>query len=325
MPGPGGGSRGGGFGGGSFGGGGFGGGRGGGFGGGHHGGYRGPRGPRFFPFFGPRFGYGYGRGCLGGLLGIIILPLIILLVVGILLISQIGSTVSNLANGGIITYDEKVFEDYADKQYSAEFGSSPSTYEDNILIAFLTNEDCDGYYVIAWVGDNIAFDINKMFGDEYSTFGHAIQSSVNSKYYRHSLDSNLAMTMDSMSKTIRTAHLASSFKKAPTVQTPIRSHLTNKTDLPLTEDTVNSALESFTEETGITAVIVVDTMENVFGKHIPAGDIIFFIILLVIAAVSIFMIIRAVKNNKKNNNDKGGTGNGGYNTNYNNGYNTNYD
>ena len=131
MPGPGGGSRGGGFGGGSFGGGGFG---GGGFG-------RGPRHHHHGPFFGGWYHRPYygGGGCIGGLLGIILLPVILLLLVSIILVSMIGSAISNVANGGIISYDEVKFQKYADQQYAAAF-SSYSNYENNILLVFLTNE-----------------------------------------------------------------------------------------------------------------------------------------------------------------------------------------
>lgn len=326
MPGPGGGSRGGGFGGGSRGGG-FGGGHGGGFGGGHHGGF-GPRGPHhhfyhrpfFFGGWGPRY---YGGGCLGGMLGLLMFPLVILLIVGMMLFGYVGSVMTNLANGGIISYDETTFQQYADKQYQVEFGSSDETYEDNILIVFLTNEECDGYYTIAWVGDNIHYEINEMFGDEYTAFGRAMINSINSEYYEYSLDSNLALAMNSMTKNVSALNLKSSFVAPPAAESTVTSHITNKTSLPLTEATVNTALEAFTEETGITAVIVVDTMENVFGKNMPLGDILFLILMVGLIIFAIFLIVKAVRNRKNNgSNGQNGQGqNNGYNNNYNNNYN----
>ena len=334
MPGPGGGSRGGGFGGGSRGGG-FGGGRGGGFGGGSrgggfgggYGGYWGPRRHYYGGWRRPYYGYG-GGGCLGGLLGIIMLPIILLLVVSVLLISIVGSALQNVANGGSIYYDEAVFQQYADDKYAAEF-SSYSNYENNLLIVFLTNEEADGYYVIAWVGDNIHTDINYMFGDETTTFGRVVQGSINREYYAYSLDSNLANVMDQMAVKISALGLDSSFRTQKVSENPAPSHLTNYSSLSLTEETVNDSLKAFTEKTDIPTVIVVDTMENVFGKTIPVGDIITVIGLLVILGVSIYMIVRAVKNRKNNGGNGGNNGNGSnggnYNTNYNNGnYNTNY-
>ena len=331
MPGPGGGSRGGGFGGGSRGGG-FGGGpRGGGFGGGfgggpHHHGPRGPHGPwgpwrpRGFFFGGWRRPYYYGGGCLGGLLGIILLPVILLLVVSLLLFSIVGSAVANVANGGTVYYNEATFQQYADDQYAAEF-SSYSNYENNLLIVFLTNEEADGYYVLAWVGDNIDTEINYMFGDETSTFGRVVQGAVNREYYAYSLDSNLASVMYQMANRIEGLNLKSSFNVPKTSTTPPTSHLTNHTSLSLTEETVNDALTTFTEKTDIPVVIVVDTMENVFGKTLPMGDIITVLILLVLLGIAIYLIIRKTKEHKKNGgnqnngsnqNGNGSYGNGGY-------------
>lgn len=304
MAGPGGGSRGGGFGGGSRGGG-FGGGSGGGFGGGSHGGFGGPyhRGPRFgygyyhrprFFGFGPRY-YGYGGGgCLGGLLGALMAPFILLLIVGVMMFGVIGSALSNVANGGIISYDERTFQDYANTEYYKAFGNSGAT-EDNILIVVLTNEEADGYYCIAWVGDNIQDRINRMFGDETTAFGQSMIASV-PDMYAYSLDSNLAMVMNTMSEKIDNLGLTSSFKKQYSHDKSPESHLINYTDLALTEETVNDALVSFTEATGIPVVLVVEDMENVFGKTLPMEDIVILLVLAVLAIVAIVAIIRTVKN-----------------------------
>lgn len=308
MAGPGGGSRGGGFGGGSRGGG-FGGGHGGGFGGGSRGGgfgggpyHRGPRfgygyyhRPRFFGF-GPRY-YGYGGGCLGGFLGALMAPFILLLVVGVMMFGIVGSALSNAANGGIISYDERTFQDYANTEYYKAFGNSNAT-EDNILIVVLTNEETDGYYCIAWVGDNIQDKINLMFGDDTTAFGQSMIASIND-FYAYSLDSNLAMVMNTMTEKVEKLGLTSSFKKQYSHEKSPESHLVNYTDLALTEETVDEALVAFTEATGIPTVIVVEDMETVFGKSLPAEDIFILIVLAALAVVAIVTIVRTVKNRSK--------------------------
>ena len=330
MPGPGGGSRGGGFGGGSRGGGGFGGGgfgggsRGGGFGGPHH--HHHHYGPHFGGWYHRPYYYGGGGGCLGGLLGILLLPIILLLVVSVLLVSIVGSAISNVANGGSVYYDEQVFQQYADEQYAAEF-SSYSNYENNILLVFLVNEEADGYYALAWVGDNVHNSINYMFGDESTAFGQVVRGSINREYYAYSLDSNLANVMDQMGNRIDSLGLASSFRIEKENTNPPTSHLTNHSTLNLTEETVNDALKAFTEKTDIPTVIVVDTMENVFGKTIPIGDIFIVIVLLVLMGVAIYMIVKTLKNRKSNggNNANGSNGSNGNNANNGGrGYNTNY-
>lgn len=334
MPGPGGshggGSRGGGFGGGSRGGGFSGGGgfRGGpgrgpggpGFGGPGRGpGFGGPRGPHFGgPYHRPPrgfyggwhhrpYGYGYGGGgCLGGLMGMLMVPIIILIFAAVFLFSALGSVVtsfSTVSSGGEIVYDENAFQDYANAQYAAEFGSS-SAYEDNILVVFLTDEDHYDYCYIAWVGDHLATDVNRAF-DSQGTFGRAIQSSVNVSTYKYSLDSNLAQVVEQMEDSIISMGLPSSYK-CEEDHSKTDSHLTNRTDLDLTHETVNTALDSFTASTGIPMVIVVDDMEDVFGRSMPTGSIMTVVIALVFMGVAIYLIVKAVRNRKRDGDDDNG-------------------
>ena len=250
------------------------------------------------------------------------------MVVAILLFSIIGSAFTNVASGGQIAYDEPAFQRYADEQYAKEFVNSKE-YENNLLIVFAANEARDGYYCIAWVGDNIQTEINLMFGDETTTFGRTVRGLVNDTYYEYSLDSNLATVIEKMGDHIVDLELSSSFKRGEPEASPVRSHLTNHSDLALTESTVNNALEEFTEKTDIPVVLVVDTTENVFGKTLSISDIIIVVALIGIAIFAIVLLIRNLRNRKKNGpnnnggnngNNGGGYNNGGYN-NYGGGYN----
>ena len=323
MPGPGGGSRGGGFGGGSRGGG-FGGGSHGGFGGGSHGGFHGgPHRPHYhrgwhYGGVWPRYYYG-GGGCLGGFLGMLMMPIIFLLVAGIMLVGFIGSSFGNVASGGQIIYDEAAFQDYANVEYAKAFGSS-SAYEDNILLVFLTNEETDGFYTIAWVGDNINSSISYMFGDQTTEYGVAVLGNI-SNYYAYSLDSNLAGVVDNMRAHIARLGLASSFKKASDHSVMSESKLVNYTSLALTASTVEDALEEFTAETDIPIVIVVEDMAVVFGKTVTGTDWMGVIISLVFIVVAVAMLREAFKARKKgkdgadssdNQNNNGGHGYNSY-------------
>ena len=308
MPGPGGGSRGGGFGGGSRGGG-FGGGghRGGGFGGGYHGGFGGPHHrpphrphfyhrPYFFGFHRP-YGYYGGGGCLGGFLGLLFAPIILLLIGVMLIFSVLGSSISTVAKGGEFLYDETVMQDYANQQYAIEFSDS-SAYEDNILLIFLADEERTGYYTIAWVGDNIATEINYMFGDEYTAYGVEMLSSI-PEYYKNSISKNLASVVDGMATRIVKLPLGSSFEKESDQSEMIESHLTNHSHLAINEETVNASLLDFTKETDIPMVIVVDEIDNVFDKTISASDIFVCLIALGLCGYAIYLVVRAVKERKK--------------------------
>lgn len=306
MPGPGGGSRGGGFGGGGFGGGGRGFGGGGGFGGGYHHHHRPPRRP-FFGFYRP-YGY-YGGGLFGGLLGIIMLPIIVIIISIAVIGIYVSSTVSSIANGGEIVYNEETFQDYAMGEYGKHFTDN-ETYEDNVLVVLLTSEDNSRYYCIAIVGDNVNYRINEMFGNETTAFGRAITGSI-AENYKYSLDSNLAMAMGKMADSIEALNLKSSFTAENDMSNKAESKLVNYTDLTMTEKTVNDSLASFTETTGIPAVVVVETAETVFGKTMPVGSILFIIILVALVGFCIAYIVKRVREKKQYDKDfKGDSGTG---------------
>lgn len=304
MPGPGGGSFGGG---GSRGGGGGGGGYSGGRGGSGSHGYSGTQGRIYrYPSFtiggGPRRP-GQDEGCLkgclsgliGGIFGLVCIPLIIIAVCVFLIFGPaLFSSGFSLTK---IAYDENAFQEYADTQYAAEFGGS-TAYEDNILLVFLAeDENYYDYYYIAWVGDHVATDINHRFGNENTALGYAVGRSVNAQSYKYSLDSNLANVVEIMEEYITSNELNTSFKCEEThIQVP--SHLVNKTAIELNEETVNTALTSFTDTTGIPMAVVVEDIDQVFKRSINPLVIVIGIIALAILAVVVFLIVRKVRKRK---------------------------
>ena len=232
-------------------------------------------------------------------------PFIMLLVVGVLLFAMIGSTVANVANGGVVSYNETTFQEYAKKEYAKAFGSSDAI-EDNILIAVLVNETSDGYYYIPWGGYNLKDEVVELF-DVGADFDQAMQGTIQD-YYANSLDGDLARVMRTMSRKIQNLGLDSSFYDEYSHENTPESALVNYTTLGMSEKTVNDALADFTEETGIPVVIVVETMENVFGKSMPMEDIFILVVLLGMAGIAIYLIVRAVKNRKNyDNNNQGGS------------------
>ena len=302
MAGPGGGSRGGGFSGGSRGGGFGGGSRGGGFSGGHRPGGFGPHHhghhhrPHFhhhihFPFFGfyRRPYYYYGGGFFGGFFGLILAPVLLLIVSLTLFLSVLGpvsTSVSNVVGGGHHYYDEYTLQEYTKNHYYAEFGDSTDT-EDNILLVFLINETRDAYDSIAWVGDNVPKDINLMFGGEGTEYYHHVQNNILSEY-DFSLSKNLAIVIEEMSEEITDKSLAYNNKS----NSP--SHVQNYTELNINKDTVNNALQKFSDETNIPIVLVIDDIDDVYDKTIRTDDIITVVIATAFGAVAIFLIVRSV-------------------------------
>lgn len=262
--------------------------------------------------FGPRrYGYG-GGGCCGSIAAIPILLVFIIFMI-IYMIGGIFSRPNNVQldyeTSGIY-YDEMALQDFADEQYAKEFGDS-AAYEDNLLIVFLTEEDCYNFYYIAWVGDHIATDINVLMGDNDTALGEAMLESINETNYKYSLDANLAVVINSMEKQILELGLESSYT-CEEDHSQVESHLTNYTELPMTESTVNDALAQFTQSTGIPVVIVVEDMEEVFGTSSLTTDVVgsdstaatgtrsFSVIsVLLIAALVILVVVLLVSRNRK--------------------------
>ena len=162
--------------------------------------------------------------------------------------------------------------------------------------------DCDTYSqyaLLAWVGDHVATDINYMFGSDGTELGAAMDAAINTNSYKYSLDSNLASVVAAMEKEIVEAGLPSSFT-CTEERGGVSSHLTNRTELELTEETVDAALQSFTESTGIPLVVVVDDMDEVFERSMPTSALLVLGIGAVIVVVVIWAIVRAVRKNRTN-------------------------
>ena len=159
-------------------------------------------------------------------------------------------------------YNEATMQNYANDKYMQYFGSS-SAVEDNILLVLLTNEACDGYYTIAWVGDNITDEINNMFG-EYTEYGEALYNNID-EYFSYSLDSDIADVVEAMTDHITKLGLNSSFYWESDRSNLAEPKFINMTTMDLTTEIVHRALTDFTEKTGIPMVIVVDSAEKVFG------------------------------------------------------------
>lgn len=297
MPGPGGGSRGGG----GFGGGGGGFHGGGGFGGGHHGGFGG--GPRR-PYYGG-FGWGFGRPYYGGFgfgsgcLGILLLPIILIMVAALILFSVIGGAFGAIAEGGVTQYDERQFQDFADQKYQQIYGST-TAYEDNIVLVFLTTEEAQEYYYIAWVGDHIVTDVNHMFGSNQTKLGYAMASSISESGYWYSLDKNLASVADIMANQIESLNLDTSFTCSEE-HVQVAGKLYNQSEISLTDATVNDALASFTEKTGISMSIVVEDVDDVLATDYTSM-IFGLIVVAALVGVAIWLIVRNVKKNKNGGN-----------------------
>ena len=285
MPGPGGGGHGGGFGGGFGGGGGF---RGG-FGGGH----RPPRRGFFFMPF-------WGGGCLGALFT----PIICMVLAIVMMIGVIGGGLTTLFRGGNVVYNENKMQDYASRQYATIYDPSSATYEDNVLVVFLTNEDGQSYYSIGWVGDNLKSQVSDLFGNEYTALGSAMQSSINTSSYRYSLGSNLAQVTEKMETSVRNQNLDTVYR-AQKAESHEAGKVYNRSnsDIQFNAETVDAALKNFTDSTDISMSIVVADAKDVFGKSLNSAAILALLLCIVLIVYAVVAIVRYVKRRRGNADD----------------------
>ena len=162
-------------------------------------------------------------------------------------------------------YSESLFQSYTNDKYQEIYGET-TCYEDNILVVFLTTDANDGYYTIAWVGDNINYQITDMFGNEQTELGDAMSTSI-SDYHGYSLGSNLAQVVDKMTDNVTQLDLDSPYKSEGDRSSVADSKVYNYSNCEFTEDTVNASLKNFTDKTGVTFCIVVDNETTVFGGN----------------------------------------------------------
>lgn len=285
MPGPGGGGHGGGF------GGGFGGG--GGFRGGFGGGYRPPRRGFFFMPF-------WGGGCLGALFT----PIICMVLAIVMMIGVIGGGLTTLFRGGNVVYNENKMQDYASRQYATIYDPSSATYEDNVVIVFLTNEDGQSYYSIGWVGDNLKSQISDLFGNEYTALGSAMQASINTSSYRYSLGSNLAQVTEKMETSVRNQNLDTVYRAQKAERHEAgKVYNRSNSDIQFNAETVDAALKNFTDSTDISMSIVVADAKDVFGKSLNSAAILALLLCIVLIVYAVVAIVRYVKRRKGNADD----------------------
>lgn len=284
MPGPGGGGHGGGF----SGGGGF---RGGGFGGG---GYHRPprRGFYFMPF--------WGGGCLGALFA----PILCFVLAIVLLVGVVSGGLATLFRGGDVVYSENKMQDYANRQYATVYDPSSATYEDNVLVLFLTNEDGQTYYCIGWVGDNLKSQVTDLFGNENTALGNAVLSSVNQSSYRYSLGSNLAQVTERMQTSVENLGLETPYRSKK-ADTHVAGKVYNRSgsDIQFNTETVDAALKNFTDSTDITMSIVVADSKDVFGKSLNTAAILALLLCIVLVVYAVVAIVRYVRRRRGENAD----------------------
>ena len=237
-------------------------------------------------------------------------PIILLLIVALFIFGTVTTTLSHVASGGVVSYDEEVFQEYVLDQYDAEFGASKQ-YESNLLVVLLTNENTHGYYYMAAAGYYVQDDVADFFADGSGSLNRVFEQSINDQSYQNTLSGDLVSLVSKLTRTVEGLQDGdTALKPGKTSDTEISSHVTDYSGYVKDRQYVDEVLAEFTATTDVPIVIVVEDMETVFGRYLPFSTIFTLILMIVLAVIAIVWIVKAVKNKNKGGNGGNG-GNGG--------------
>ena len=126
------------------------------------------------------------------------------------------------------------------------------------------------------------------------------------EYYENSLSRNMAGVIAGMQKRIVNLNLPSNFVSPSNIPSGSAPHFTNHTSISISSGILDTALESFTETTGISIAIVFDDFEDVYTSEsvkktsstFGFGDLLTVIVIFALGAFGIYAIYTTVKNYK---------------------------
>ncbi len=225
--------------------------------------------------------------------GIILFPALITIFCVIIFFLFLIPTIQICKDGGNIQYNDSAAVKYRDEEF-AKYFSDTSNEKNGLLIVYLVEDKDDKYdqfFCISKAGENINDKINAEFGNNESSFGKAVLSSIDDKY-KNSFSGDIASVMETMTKKIDELSLSSSFKDATVSSDTSVSRVINYTPLAISDETVNKALEDFASETDIPVIIVIDSIDKIFERELPFKD---FLIMAVLIGVAVFCIYNTTK------------------------------
>lgn len=255
----------------------------------------------------------YGRGFLGApsssrlvdFLGFFLKVLFVPILLFAVASTALGGAITEFVKGGSFRYDDALFSSYADTAYSEAFQSGTAKDRDGLLVVILVNEERDGYYAIARLGDNVRREIRDMFGDEHTAFGRAMIDTIRTENYEHSLGKSLAIVIDKMKKIIIEMNYPSPFviDGSGNAREPF---VDNRTELLFADGSLAVSLDAFCEKTGISAVILVEDVDDVFEKSISPWSIIAFVLGASAFSLAVFLLRYSMKKHSAKKRDEEG-------------------
>ena len=230
-----------------------------------------------------------------GLIVLIITCLVFLGFFGVFFIAIAG----DLLFGGTVRYDDDKMEEYLETTYIDEFGTSAES-EDNILFVFLYDDEIYYNYDYSfYVGDDISTDLFHYI-DSFSS--SIVDRHFEVDNYEEEIEANLCRDINDMSNELR--FLGNDNLICDHVHDGYNIELNNKSSYELDKSNIEASLSNFSNTTGVSITLVLDTRENVFGKSVEV-DIFALLVLGFIFSVFIIIIVlgivKSVKSIKKKN------------------------
>ena len=222
--------------------------------------------------------------------GIALFPVLLCIFAVVIFAVYLSPTIKMIKGDRPIVYNEQVASYYTESNYNDIYGTS-SARNDNLLIVFLANEDCDQFYCFPMAGENIRKDVASVFSGKESAFGKALLEKIDlDRGYEYTLNDDLIYIIGKAEEKISSLNIASPFKNPSDRTNVVESHVVNNTTIELSSS-LDMALKDFTEETGIAITVIVDKAETVLGLKSPTSNILF---LTVVGGTAIFFVVKAI-------------------------------
>lgn len=245
-----------------------------------------------------------------------LLPLILIIIAIIVFFSVVMGAVGAVGEGGVVEYDYDKHSAYMDEQYAAAFDSTSSHYEQNIVISFLINDDCNDYYVATWAGSYLAPAIDGMLRCDgsypRSVIEQACVDNISNSNFKGSFVYEVSRVVDTLTERIVALGLDSSFEYNTDYMADASASAAKNNTEAANDSALTEAVQNFTAQTGIGLLVTVDTMAAVLGADYSAM-ILGIVIIVVLVGLAAFFIVRSVMNYRKRKeaSDGGGYNNGG--------------
>lgn len=200
----------------------------------------------------------------------------------------------DLLTDGKAVYDKKKMNEYIKTNYENEFKDS-ATYEDNIILFFLYNEDYNEYLLDFYIGYDLSTSIYKYL-NTYSNSSN-FDRNFDTSNCDDDIEKNLSNVINEI--TINLDNNFDEYLKCNHTNDEYISKVTNSSHSELDITEIERSLINFTDTTGLSIVLVIDSMENVFGKTKDINYeflIIFGTIVLCFLMMMVYAFIIVIKN-----------------------------